>query len=77
MDDIETKMHSYSVTEEFMDRFIRANKSVVCRELLGYDLSINNDLEQIKEKNLFNTFCPEMVRNAVNILEEMIAEGLS
>ena len=48
----------------------------MCRQLLGYDLSKDEDMKVIQEKNLFRTFCPEMVRSAADILDEMISEGI-
>ena len=57
-----------------MNRFIRRNGSVVCRELLGYDLSKPEEKAVILEKDLFRTFCPDMIRSAVEILDELIEE---
>lgn len=73
-EDTEGKSKAYRISEEFMNRFIAKNGSVVCRELLGYDLTKDEDI--IREKNLFNTICPEMVRTATEILDEMIKEGI-
>lgn len=73
-EDTEGKSKAYRISEEFMNRFIAKNGSVVCRELLGYDLTKDEDI--IREKNLFNTVCPEMVRTATEILDEMIKEGI-
>ena len=72
--DLESKAKAYAMSEEYMNRFIAKNGSAVCRELLGYDLSKPDEYEKIKEKNLFRTFCPEMVKNAVSILDEMLEE---
>ena len=69
--DLESKARAYSVAEEYMNRFIQKNGSVVCRDLLGYDLTKPEDMEQIKEKNLFRTTCPQMVRSAAEILDEI------
>lgn len=63
-----------AAAEAYMNRFIDRNGSVVCRELLGYDLTDPAERKIIQDKNLFKTKCPEMVRNAVQILEEMFAE---
>jgi C_GCAxxG_C_C family probable redox protein len=71
--DTETKAKAYAMTEDYMNRFIRENGSVVCRELLGYDLSKPDEREKIMEKNLFRTRCPEMIRSAVRILDEVLA----
>ena len=72
--DLEAKAQAYATAEAYMNRFIDRNGSVVCRELLGYDLTDPAERKIIQDKNLFKTKCPEMVRNAVQILEEMFAE---
>ena len=74
--DMKSKSKAYCISKQFMNRFIEKNGSVVCRDLLGYDLTNAEDKKIITEQNLFRTFCPNMVRNAVEILDEMINEGL-
>ena len=73
-EDPDTKARAYAMSEEYMNRFIRRNGSVVCRELLGYDLSKPEEKAVILEKDLFRTFCPDMIRSAVEILDELIEE---
>ena len=75
-DDTESKAKAYADSEEFMNRFIEKNGSVVCRELLGYDLTKTEDMLVIQKQNLFRTLCPKMVESAASILDEMISEGL-
>ena len=75
-EDRESKTKAYAVSAEFMNRFTTKNGSVVCRELLGYDLTKKEDMVVIEEQNLFRTFCPKMVESAASILDEMISEGL-
>ena len=72
--DMDTKQRSYRISEEYLNRFIEANGSVVCRELLELDLTDPEDMKIIKEKNLFRTRCPELVRSAAEILEGLISE---
>ena len=74
IDDLDTKNKAYAIAEEYMNRFIKKNGSVVCRELLGYDLSKPEEKAVILEKNLFRTVCPNMIRSAVELLDEMIRE---
>lgn len=74
--DIEGKSKAYAVSTEFMDRFIKKNGTVVCRELLGYDLTKVDDKLIIEEQKLFKTFCPKMVASAAEIVDEMIAEEI-
>ena len=75
-EDVEGKSKAYAVSSEFMNRFMEKNGSVVCRELLGYDLTKKEDMAIIQEQNLFRTLCPKMVESAAQILDEMIAEGI-
>lgn len=74
-EDVEGKAKAYGVSEEFMNRYIEENGSVLCRELLGYDITKAEDVEMIKQQNLFRTLCPKMIESAVEILDEMIVEG--
>ena len=73
-DDLDTKARAYAIAEEYMNRFIEKNGSVVCRELLGYDLSKPDEKAVILEKNLFRTVCPDLIRSAVEILDEILEE---
>lgn len=74
--DTEGKAKAYAVSTEFMNRFIEKNGSVVCRELLQYDLTKPEDMKIINEKNLFRILCPKMVESAAEILDEMFSEGI-
>lgn len=70
----EEKGRAYQIAEDFMNRFLEKKGTVVCRKLLGYDISKTEDMKKIKELNLFKTICPEMIRCATEIVDEMINE---
>lgn len=70
----EQKQKAYSLVNEFVNRFKEINRSIVCRDLLGYDLSKPDEFEIIASKGLCKTICPNMVRSAVDILEQMLCE---
>lgn len=70
--DIESKQNTYSLASEFQDRFIALNKSVICKKLLGHDLSTVSGMEILKEKGLFKTLCPKYIKDSIDILEEML-----
>ena len=70
----EEKARAYQVADDFLNRFTEAKGTVVCRELLNYDLTREEDMKEIMSQNLFRTVCPEMVRCAAAIVEEMLAE---
>ena len=63
---------AHSKAAEFMERFIEAKGTVVCRELLGYDIS--KEIEIIREIGLFDSVCPQMVRCAAEIVGKMMEE---
>ena len=70
----EQKSRAYAVASEYTRRFKELNGSIVCRDLLGYDLTKPEDAACIKEKNLFRTVCPEMIRSAVEVREGVMAD---
>jgi C_GCAxxG_C_C family probable redox protein len=71
----EEKSRAYSLAVEFNKRFCEKNCSIVCKDLLGYDLSVPNELALIKEKKLFSTVCPKMIADATEIVEQMLIEN--
>ncbi len=73
-DDAEQKSRAYAIAVDYTNRFKEANSSIVCRDLLGYDLTKPEDAAIIKEKNLFGDICPKMIKSAVEILEEVFAD---
>lgn len=68
----EEKGNAYKMAEDFMNRFIEKNGTVVCRELLGYDVSKPEDMVKIKELDLFKSTCPKMIQCATEIVEQML-----
>ncbi|MGN0692837.1 MAG: C-GCAxxG-C-C family protein [Oscillospiraceae bacterium] len=72
--DSEQKSRAYSIAAEFTKRFKEANGSIVCRDLLGYDLSKPDEMACIKEKGLFGDVCPKAIKSAVEILEGILAD---
>ncbi len=72
--DGDEKKKAYQVSEDFMNRFIEEKGTVVCRDLLGYDLTKADEAKKIQELGLFQTVCAEMIRCATGILDEIIKE---
>lgn len=70
--DTETKQKAYGRASEFLARFKRENGTILCRELLGYDLSVPEEKSKIDQLNLFDTVCPGIIESAVNIVGEML-----
>ncbi|MGN0632392.1 MAG: C-GCAxxG-C-C family protein [Oscillospiraceae bacterium] len=72
--DNEQKSRAYEIAVEYTKRFKEANGSIVCRDLLGYDLTKPDEMACIKEKNLFGDVCPKAIKSAVEILESVLAD---
>jgi C_GCAxxG_C_C family probable redox protein len=69
--DTESKSFCYTKTVEFIRLFKEKTGSVVCRELLGYDISTEDGMKQAQEKGLFKTRCVDMVRISAEILSDL------
>jgi len=63
---------TYKLAQELVTRFRSRHGSMVCRELLGYDLSNPEGRKAAFDKGLFFTLCPHLVRDAVEILEQLL-----
>ena len=63
---------TYKRAQEFASKFKARHDSIVCRELLGYDLSKPEGRKAAHDKGLFTTLCPQLVRDAVEILEQLL-----
>ena len=72
IEDEQAKERAYSLIREFVDRFKSRNGSIVCRELLGYDISTPEGMKLIREKKLTTTLCPKFVQDAAEIIEQIL-----
>lgn len=70
-DEDNSKSLCYQKTTEFINKFRERNGSIVCRDLLGCDIGNKEGMSQAIESGLFKKICPEMIRVAVEILEEL------
>jgi C_GCAxxG_C_C family probable redox protein len=70
--DQESKLRTYQLVREFTDRFTARHGSAVCRDLLGCDISTPEGMAEMKQKGLHGTVCVKAVRDACEILVEML-----
>ncbi len=71
-DDQEAKETAYTLVNEFVDQFESRNGSVICRELIGCDIGTAEGLELTRQMNLRTTRCPNFVRDAAKIIEQVL-----
>lgn len=62
----------YDLAKDFMARFAAKNSTVICKELLGIDLSTAEGFQVAKESGIFNSKCPCYVKDACEILEVIL-----
>ena len=70
--DQDAKQKTYRIVREFTEQFKARHGSVVCRDLLGCDISTPEGSEMMKQKRLHQTVCTKMVHDACEILDEML-----
>jgi C_GCAxxG_C_C family probable redox protein len=74
-DDKAAKERTYGIARRFIEEFRARNQGVLCRELLGCDIATPEGVAAARERQLFTTLCPKLVRSAAEILSAMQAEG--
>lgn len=66
----ENKEETYRLAEDFIRRFQERHGTILCRELIGHDISVPAGLQTAREQNVFKTVCPGLVRDAVELVAE-------
>ncbi len=71
---VEGRKAAYGAVTSFAQKFGERNGSLVCRELLGCDISTAEGRKVAEEKGLFKSKCPQLVRDAAELLEGMLPD---
>lgn len=66
------KEEIYRLSQEFMQRFEQKHGTVLCRRLIDCDISIPAGYHTATEKGVFTNICPGLVRDAVEIAQELL-----
>ncbi len=72
--DAASKAHANEMAQALMDEFARRNGSLLCRDLIGCDLRTAEGQRQFKEKDALHKVCAKVVRDAAEIVEQLLAE---
>lgn len=70
--DDEARTKTYELVAELFKRFSAKHNSVLCKTILGCDISTVEGRELASSENRFKTLCPEFVRTAAEILEDIL-----
>ena len=70
--DPQDKEAIYQLGKEFIERFEALHATVLCRELIGYDLSIPEEARAARKAQVSSQVCPAFVHAAAEILEDLL-----
>lgn len=70
--DSEAKEETYRLVNRFVELLRERHRSLECRDLIGCDLSTAEGRQQAKAKDTHATVCTGLVRDAVEIAEELL-----
>ena len=73
--DIRQKACCNRISYEFMEKFIDANGSALCRELLGINIRHPDDHNAPAAKIMHKSICPKLVASAVMLLESTMFDA--
>jgi C_GCAxxG_C_C family probable redox protein len=71
------KRRCNELVREFFKRYKARRGGLLCRELLGCDISIPEGIKKARDAGLFKTVCRPLVADAVDIVEKLLAEAKS
>jgi C_GCAxxG_C_C family probable redox protein len=71
-EDTISRDRTYALVQEFIRRFKARHVHLKCRDLLDCDISTPEGQKKAEELNLHATRCEEYVRDAADILEEIL-----
>jgi C_GCAxxG_C_C family probable redox protein len=70
--DTEAREKIYGLVRRFADEFRAKHGALDCRELLGCDISTAEGRQQARERNTHEDVCPQLVRDAAEVLEKVL-----
>jgi len=65
---------TYGIAQEFMRRFEEKHGSLVCRDLIGFDISTPENRERTQQSGMFQKICPGLVRDSAEIVQELLVK---
>lgn len=68
--DPDAKIYTKSLIKKFNEKFIAENGSLICKKLIGFDISDPEELVAAREARVFATKCPMFIKSACKILDE-------
>lgn len=70
--DTQAKEKTYELVREFAARLTARKGTLQCKDLIGCDISTPEGWELAKQKKLFSTVCVQLVRDAAQIVDDLM-----
>jgi len=71
-DDVPSRDRTYAAVTTFIEKFESVFGSIICKELLGHDLSTKEGQKKAEDEGLFENLCPKFVRHAAELVEDLL-----
>ena len=71
-DNKDRKEETYSMIQQFSEKFKQINGTTDCISLLKIDLKTEEGQRYAKDNNLFETVCEKCISDSIGIVEELI-----
>lgn len=65
----------YEIGRKFLQEFRARNSTIICRDLLGFDVYTREKLISDEERAIFD-LCPKYIQDAAEILDELIKQDI-
>jgi C_GCAxxG_C_C family probable redox protein len=71
-EDSHAKEKTRTLVKEFTRRFEKKHGTITCNDLIKFDISSPEGKDAAEKSGVFDTFCPGLVRDACEILEQLL-----
>jgi C_GCAxxG_C_C family probable redox protein len=71
-DGSQSHWEAFSAVQDFVKQFKLRHGSIVCRDLLGLDISDRNAFSEAMKQGVPQKICPKLVQDAAEIVETLI-----
>ena len=69
------KSKAYRLAQNLMTQFQAHHGAINCRDLIGFELHTAEGYKKAAEAGVFRKICPELVRDAARMVEELLSKG--
>ena len=71
-DDLVSKDNVNKTGNDYLQMFKNEFGSIKCKDLIKYDLSIEDEAKKARESGIFKTLCPLLVKRSVELVENIL-----